>query len=92
MSLDPDRILNWPFEEREQAYNERDTMLYALSVGLGSDPASPAQLRFVTERNLAALPTMAMILGWPGLWFADPATGIDATAVVNGGQGLVLHD
>jgi acyl dehydratase len=92
MSLDPHRILNWPFEERVQTYTARDTMLYALSVGLGADPVSLQQLRFVTERNLAALPTMAMILGWPGLWFADRATGIDATTVVNGGQGLVLHE
>jgi acyl dehydratase len=32
-----------------------------------------------------------MILGWPGLWFTDPGTGIDASAVVNLGQELILH-
>lgn len=91
MTIDTHRLLNWPFEERVQTYTERDTMLYALSVGLGSDPLDRSQLKFVYERDLVALPTMAMILGWPGLWFSDPATGIDAANVVNGGQDLILH-
>jgi len=91
MTIDTNRLLNWPFEERVQTYTERDSMLYALSVGLGSDPLDRSQLKFVYERDLVALPTMAMILGWPGLWFSDPATGIDAATVVNGGQELVLH-
>ena len=89
--IDTNRLLNWAFDERVQTYTERDTILYALSVGLGGDPLDPSQLKFVYERDLAALPTMAMILGWPGLWFSDPATGIDAANVVNGGQELVLH-
>ncbi len=89
--IDTNRILSWPFEERVQTYTERDSMLYALSVGLGGDPMNRSQLKFVFERDLVALPTMAMILGWPGLWFCDPATGIDAATVVNGGQDLVLH-
>ena len=91
MTIDTNRLMNWAFEERVQTYTERDTMLYALSVGLGGDPLDRSQLKFVYERDLVALPTMAMILGWPGLWFADPATGIDAANVVNGGQQLILH-
>jgi acyl dehydratase len=89
--IDSNRLLNWAFEERVQTYTQRDTILYALSVGLGGDPLDPLQLKFVYERDLVALPTMAMILGWPGLWFSDPATGIDAANVVNGGQELILH-
>lgn len=51
-----------PFEPVRQHYGERDTMLYALSLGLGSDP-------------LCALPSQAVVQGYPGFWAreADPS-------------------
>ena len=39
MPLDPQKILNWKFADIEHAYTEKDTMLYALGLGCGSDPA-----------------------------------------------------
>ena len=39
------------------AYDERDTMLYALSVGMGRDPTDEAELRYVFEgRDLRVVP------------------------------------
>ena len=52
-------------------------MLYALGVGLGHDPTDRAQLDFVYEKNLKALPTFAGLLGYPGFWVRDLDTGID---------------
>jgi acyl dehydratase len=66
-------------------------MLYALGVGLGADPTDETELRFVYEKNLLALPTLPVVLGYPGMWLKDPATGIDWVRLVHGEQGLRLH-
>src|ERR1051326_5928004 len=91
MAIDYERLKNWPFAEIEQSYTARDTMLYALGVGLGADPMDERQLRFVYEEHLAALPTMAAVLAYPGFWIKDPATGVDWKQVLHGEQGLVIH-
>jgi acyl dehydratase len=63
-------------------------MLYALGVGLGADPCDERQLRYVYEERLQALPTMAIILGYPGPWHAQGDTGITRSHVVHGEQGF----
>ena len=67
-------------------FSRRDTMLYALGVGLGADPTDSRQLRFVYEKDLQALPTMASVLCWPRFSFSDPRTGIDYLRLVHGEQ------
>lgn len=91
MAIDYDRLMNWPIREVRQRYTARDTMLYALGVGLGTDPLDEEQLRYVYERNLRALPTYALVLGYPGFWLKDPGTGVDWVRVVHGEQGVRLH-
>lgn len=89
--IDYHKLKNWPFGEREHSYTEKDTILYALGVGLGLDPTDESQLRFVYEENLKTLPTMAAVLGSPGFWAKDPETGIDWKRLVHGEQYLTLH-
>lgn len=89
--IDYEKLRRWPFREIEQSYTEKDTILYALGVGLGHDPGDESQLQFVYERQLKALPTMAVVLGHPGFWVRDPATGIDWKKVVHGEHSLELH-
>lgn len=91
MSFDYDKLLNWPIPEIRHSYTQRDTMLYALGVGLGQDPLDESQLRFVYEEGLRALPTYPVVLGYPGFWMKDPGTGIDWVRLVHGEQGIVLH-
>jgi acyl dehydratase len=91
MAIDPKALLNWRFEDLEHAYTARDTILYALGIGLGNPPDDPDQLPFVYEAGLKALPTMAVVLAYPGFWVKDPRTGIDWRRVLHGEQGLVLH-
>jgi acyl dehydratase len=79
------------FADAEQAYTEKDTMLYALGLGFGHDPMDEAQLQFVYEKNLKALPTMPVVLGSPGQWVRDPDSGIDWVRLVHGEQSLVVH-
>ena len=91
MAFDAERIRNWPFAPIAQTYTERDTMLYALALGLGADPLDETRLRFVYEKNLLALPTMAGVLCYPGLWLADPRLGVDFARLVHGEQAMVFH-
>ena len=66
-------------------------MLYALGVGCASDPDEAGDLKFVYERGLAALPTMAVVLAYPGNWLESPASTADYSKVLHGEQALVLH-
>lgn len=91
MTIDYDALMNWKIPEAEQVLSKRDTMLYALGTGLGFDPMDEQQLRFVYEKDLQALPTMAIILGYPGPWHRDPRTGVDGTKVVHGEQAFRIH-
>jgi acyl dehydratase len=91
MAIDYQRLKNWNFPEIEHSYRAKDTILYALGVGLGADPMDREQLRFVYEEGLKALPTMAVVLAYPGFWAKNPETGIDWKQVLHGEQELILH-
>jgi len=91
VTINYDALINFGIPEVEQKFTQRDTMLYALGVGLGAEPCDPDQLKFVYEENLQALPTMAIILGYPGPWHAHPDTGITRSHVVHGEQGFTIH-
>jgi acyl dehydratase len=81
---------NWTFPDIVHSYTERDTMLYALGLGLGQDPMDRGQLRFVYEKELQAIPTMACVMGSPGIWWRDPRTGADPVKLVHGEQDVRL--
>ncbi len=91
MPIEYEKLMNWKIPEVEHVYSKRDTMLYALGVGLGSDPCDANQLKFVYEQNLQALPAMAIILGYPGPWHGQPGTGVNRSKSVHGAQGFTLH-
>jgi acyl dehydratase len=88
MTIDLNKLLGFDIPEVEQQLTKRDTILYALGVGLGADPMDGAQLRYVYEQDLQALPTMAIVLGYPGPWHAQGDLGITRSHVVHGEQGF----
>ena len=73
----------------EHSYTAKDTMLYALGLGFGSDPVDPRQLRYVYEKGLEAFPTMAVVLGFISM--RDIPLGIDYARMVHAEQSLQLH-
>jgi acyl dehydratase len=77
--------------EVEHRYGAKDCMLYALGLGFGYDPMNEDELAFVYEKNLKALPTMALVLGYTPYWLRNPESGVNWTKVVHGEQGFVLH-
>ncbi|WP_217899988.1 MaoC/PaaZ C-terminal domain-containing protein [Rhodococcoides kyotonense] len=91
MRFDPHSLVEREFPPITQTYTERDTMLYALGLGLGSDPVDFDRLRYVYEDGLVPSPTFPFVLGYPGFWARDPDTGIDWKRLVNAEQSIRLH-
>jgi acyl dehydratase len=91
MSIDYAKLMTWPFADVEHRYDVRDTIVYALGLGCGSHPTDEEELRFVYEDGIRVLPSMAVVLGYPGFWLKNPETGVDWKKVLHGEQGLVLH-
>jgi acyl dehydratase len=79
------------FEPQRIRYGSKDTILYALSVGVGDDPLDARQLRFTYENGLMALPTMAAVLAHPGAWIANPAFKVNFLKLLHGEQNLIVH-
>lgn len=92
MAIHYDKLMNREFPEIEHSFTRKDTMLYALGLCLGMDPLDDDQLRFVYEKNLLALPTMAAVVGYPGFWARDEDTGLDWVRVLHGEQTIIAHE
>jgi acyl dehydratase len=92
MTLNASRLMGWPFREVAHAYSDRDSMLYALSLGFGEPPTDERQLRFVYEKDLVAVPTMPIVLGMTDLGFLhDAEIGIDLPRMLHGESELQIH-
>ncbi|OYV50980.1 MAG: hypothetical protein B7X10_00985, partial [Burkholderiales bacterium 21-58-4] len=92
MAIDYDRLMAYQFPEIRHTLSKRDTAFYALSCGMGADPMNEKQLDFVDfHRTMKIMPSMPVILGYPGMFAADPATGINAVKVVHGEQNVTIH-
>ncbi|NMV38106.1 MaoC/PaaZ C-terminal domain-containing protein [Ralstonia insidiosa] len=92
--IDYHKLRNWQFADVEHTYRIEDTIHYALALGLGHDPTNEQELQFVNdyaEGQPVALPTMSVVLGFPGSWMADPETGIDFPKILHGEEQIVVH-
>ena len=89
MAIDYPAIVGRRFAPEICVYSQRDTMLYALSLGLGADPVDAGQLKFVYEAELVTLPTLACVIGYRSI--KELALGIDYAKVVHGDQSLIVH-
>lgn len=91
MTVRPEELVALRVPRARQTYGWRDCALYALGVGYGLDPMDERQLRFLDETRIAAAPTMAVVLAYPGFWMRDLPTGIDWANMLHGEQGLRVH-
>ncbi len=83
-------ILNQTREGQTFAWGDRETMLYALGIGLGADPMNETELPFVYEGNLKAVPSLATVVAW-GSGPNWGSTTINFMLVVHGEQSIELH-
>ena len=91
--IDYDALMRREFPVVEHTYTEKDTILYALGLGLGTEPLSPSHLRATYERaeGFGALPAMVNVLTYPGFWAMEPDTGLTWQKILHGEQSLTLH-
>ncbi len=90
MPISYPEILDIKSEPKTATWTDRDSMLYALGVGMGHDPLNEDELKFVYESGLKAVPTMATCMAWGG----GPSVGqmgINFMLVVHGEQKVELH-
>jgi acyl dehydratase len=87
--LDPAQLLSVEVPSRTVAYTERDTMLYALSVGFGTDSLNARELRYVFEEpELQVVPTMACVLARHDLY---RQAGVDHARLLHAQQSVRFH-
>lgn len=91
MAINYTALKNRAFEDVHQRYDAKDSMLYALGIGMGADPQDLDQLPYVYDKELRAMPTMALVLGCPGFWMRAPDTGLDWQNILHMAQSLTLH-
>ena len=71
------------------SWSERDVMLYALAIGVGSDPLDPDILDFVYEPSLKVMPSFVAALSIDkGAW---SRLGLDMGRVLHGAHAVTLH-
>ncbi|HKU17268.1 MAG TPA: MaoC/PaaZ C-terminal domain-containing protein [Steroidobacteraceae bacterium] len=92
MPLNYEKLMSMKLEPTRQTYARRDTMLYALGVGVGAlDPCDPQELKYVYEKLLVALPTLAVTLAAGAMRLADPSFGINYRMLLHAEQSLLMH-
>jgi acyl dehydratase len=92
MPLDYEKLMRMKLDPVHHTYTRKDTMLYALGLGVGSqDPVDLNELKYVYERDLFALPTLAVTLGASAMFLADPRFGINYRMLLHAEQSLTQH-
>jgi acyl dehydratase len=88
--MNREEVLGRVFPDVRAPYATRDTILYALGVGAAQDPLDMRELRWVYEKNLQALPSIACVLAHPGHWVTEPELGIDWVRLLHAEQSFDL--
>jgi acyl dehydratase len=89
MPINHDHVMSLVSTDQEFTYTERETMLYALGIGLGADPMDKVELAYVYENGLKTVPTMATVIAWGAGRLGD--SGINYAMVVHGEQRVTMH-
>lgn len=85
-------LIGTVINQQTETYGITDTILYALAVGVGSEAVDPKQLPYVYEEpSLRTLPTLALVIGYPGFWMRDPQYGFTWQQVLHAEEALEIH-
>ena len=89
MNVTGQELIEWAILPLRQTITVRDAILYAYSVGYGTEPTDPDHLMALYERDLRSVPTMANVIAQAGPWLKG--AGVDWSRVVHAEHRLVLH-
>lgn len=84
-------LQHFKLDDKDHDYAARDTILYALGLGYGSDAVDEDQLAFVYEKGLKAVPSMCNTIAHPGFWIDRPELAIDWVKVLHAEQAFEIH-
>lgn len=93
MPLDYPAVLNLKTEAAPFSWTDREVMLYALGIGMGSDPLNENELQFVNEayaipKRLKVVPSFASVC----VWGASPgAVDLNRVMLVDGERDITFH-
>ncbi|MCK1717589.1 MaoC/PaaZ C-terminal domain-containing protein [Bradyrhizobium sp. 141] len=93
MPIDYPAVLDLKTEAAPYSWSDREVMLYALGIGMGSDPLNENELQFVNEafatpKPLKVVPTFASVC----VWGARPgAIALNRLMVVDGERDIIFH-
>lgn len=85
MPLDPNLLMNQAIPARQLTYDDRETMLYALSVGAGAY----AETRFYFEKDQCVIPSFGQNLAFDDTWMHE--AGVDLANVMHGGLDMRFY-
>ena len=89
MAVTYDQLMSLAVKDEPVRFTDRDTLLYALSVGMGRDPLDANELPYVYEGSgLKTVPSMATVLQRIPIL----VSGLDMVKLLHGEQWLTLHD
>src|SRR5687768_157729 len=92
MPLDYAKLKSLQIEPIRHTYTRRDTILYALGLGVGaSDPTDAGDLKYIYEKSLVALPTQALTVGLDAMLLARPEFGLNFKMLLYAEQNLLIH-
>jgi acyl dehydratase len=89
--MDLNAVTTKVFPVLDFEYTAKDTILYALGVGAGSEWLSPEHLPFVYEKTLKIIPSQSSVIAFPGAWMTYPEFGINYLKVLHGEQGVIFE-
>jgi hypothetical protein len=55
-------ILTEKTEAKKFSYTDKDTIIYNLGIGMGSDPMDEKELKFVYQKDLKIMPSAVTVL------------------------------
>jgi acyl dehydratase len=90
MPIDYPAVLELRETGRHFSWTDRDTMLYALAIGMGSNPLDRDELPFVYEKNLKTVPTFAAVVAW-GAGISPDRIGLDRRRTLHGAESVRFH-
>lgn len=85
MPIDVSRVEGGALARVEYSWDERELILYNLGIGAGADPVNPAELRYVYEGDLVALPSFGTIPAFMTMMSFVEMDGVDVNPA------MILH-
>ena len=90
MAIDYEKIMSLQTKDQEFSYSDRETMLYGLGIGFANNPLNDEELKFVYERDLKTVPSMATVISWGAGNMRE--SGINYLLVLHGEQRLKMYE